>query len=432
MKLAPIKREDMLHAADELDRSGETPWTEYWLTIPERDKDYPFKFLVRKAYEYATGTAIGPDYFQSNDGYRHYISEKFDYPIAYRVRDNIPFFTEADIEYFGRHAGVPYRKNNAAAVKIGDHLKKTIFSKTNTWARALNLEGFEVKMDNSWQRSGNFASWTWARIYRKTDSNKKVFFTVGVDAEEEALVYKLHCYYKSRNPDNALTDDQQKIFDRIVNNTDAKWKEIPATELAEYNWESLTTLTRNFIEHYLPLYDEVIRAIWSPQTADAPLLDGLRQTPPPKGIGTAPDRKKVEFSDNADYDQENAYRKEIGDKGEDLVLCYEQSLLNAENRPDLAAKVVKALDWNGYDILSYYPDERPKLVEVKTTVGPKDRSFFWTANEHDTMLENPDNYCLYRLFNYDADSHSADFYILEGDLSEKVLLRPTQYNVFVK
>ena len=432
MKLTLIQREDILRAADELDQSGETPWAEYWLTIPEKRKDYPFKYLVRKAYEHASGIVIGSDFFQSSDGYRHYISKTFAYPITFKIRDNISFFTEADIDYFLQYAGTTYRKDDTASTAAADQLKRTIFAKTNTWARDLNLDGFDIKLDNHWQRRSRFARWSWARIFRKGDTDKKVFFTVGVDSDAQALIYKLHCYYKSENPENALTEDQQKIFDRIVGHTKARWQEIPASDLAGYDWETLIAQTRNFIEHYIPLYDEVIQAIWNPQTPGMPPADSLRQTSPPKGIGTAPARKKAKFSGNTDYDQENKQRKETGNAGEDLVIRHEQALLTRYNRPYLAAKVVKVLDCNGYDILSYYPDGQPKFVEVKTTVGSIDRPFFWTDNEYQTMLDNPNSYCIYRLFNYDADSHSADFYTLEGDLSEKVILQPIQYKVFIK
>lgn len=164
MKLAPISREDILHATKDLDTSDENLWTEYWIYVTERDKEYPFKQLVRRAYEIATGTAIDSQFFNSNDSYRNYISGMFSYPIHYRVRNNIPFFTREDIEFFATHASESYVKDDPTSQYVGDKLKKTIFAKTNTWARALNLDGFEVTMDNYWQRSGRFAAYSWAAL----------------------------------------------------------------------------------------------------------------------------------------------------------------------------------------------------------------------------------------------------------------------------
>jgi hypothetical protein len=432
MKLSPITRADLLLAADEFDHSGEQPWTEYWLYITEKDKEYPFKPLVRRAYELSTGKEVDSDFFQSNDGYRSYITEKFSYPIIFRVRENIPFFTEADLEFFAAHAGQPYRKDDAENKKVGEIIKKTIISKTNTWARALNIGDFEVKLDNTWQRSGYFAGWSWARIYRSRDRDMKVFFTVGVDAEEQALIYKLHCYFRSRNPENALTDQQQRIFDRIVNSTGAGWQQIGADELADYDWQSLIELTREFIERYIPLYDEVISAVWSRSAIATDEQNILVERPVPPGIGQAPARKQVIFSANADYDEENKHRKRIGDKGENLVILWEQAYLRRQGRADLAGGVGRVLDSQGFDIHSYHPDGRSKFIEVKTTVGPHERPFYWTWNERETMLKNPGSYCLYRLYNYDEKLNSAEFYRLEGDISDKIILEPEHYRVFIK
>jgi len=433
MKLAPLKRENILQAAEEMDRSGETPWTEYWMYVAEKQKEYPFKPIVRRAYEIATGTVIDPHFFQSNVGYRHYVAEKFSYSILFRVRDNIPFFTSEDIMYFAAQAGKPYRKDDRESQATGDKIKKTIFAKTNTWARALNLDGFEVKMDNNWLRTGYFAGYSWARIYRASDRNKKIFFTVGVDAEEEALIYKLHCYYSSYNPDNALSADQLKIFDRIVKTTDAKWQQIPAEELEEMSWEELIGITREFIEHYTPLYDEVIRAVWGEAAVFDDIRDLLIEKPVPTGIGiNTPSKKPLAYASNADYDQENKRKKEIGDQGEKLVIRLERQYLQNLGKYDLAAAVGKVLDWEGFDIQSYYADGRPKKIEVKTTVGTKERPFFWTQNEYRTMLENVESYCLYRLYNYDAQNNAAEYYKLEGDISNQVEMAPVQYSVLPK
>lgn len=132
-------------------------------------------------------------------------------------------------------------------------------------------------MDNNWQARGYFARYSWARIFKTGDRNKKIFFTVGVGAEDEALTYKLDCHYRSHKPENALTPEEVHIFNRIVKPADAHWKEISADELAEYSWESLIEETRDFIHHYTSLYDEVIDAEWNKPIPPIFIGQGLRE-----------------------------------------------------------------------------------------------------------------------------------------------------------
>ena len=131
--------------------------------------------------------------------------------------------------------------------------------------------------------------YSWATIFKSGDNDKKIFFTVGVDADEEALIYKLDCQRKSRNPELRLSDAQISIFDRIVGSTEAKWKSIYKTELTQYTWNSLIDITADFIDHYMPLYNEVMDAVWKaePKVEQGNVDDlGLDQLATFKGLLT--------------------------------------------------------------------------------------------------------------------------------------------------
>lgn len=432
MKLSPIRREDILKAADDLDASEEYNWSEYWVGIPEKNKAYPFKQLIRKAYTHATGVQIGTDFFQSNDNYRDYIEKTFQYPINFKVRDNIPFFTDTDLSLFAQYAGQPYDGSNKQHALVGEQLRKGIFSKTNTWVRALNLDGFEIKTDNNWQRRGVFTKYSWARIYRRGDQDKKIFFTVGVDGPAEVLVYKLDCKYKGYDPKKVLEQHQIDVFYRIVKPTGAHWNEIQPEDLAEMNWEHLIQTIRDFILHYTELYDEVVKEVWN--LPNTPAVSGiLREQAIPKGKGQLSSRSRATGAiETPDYDAENRKRKELGDKGEALVIAYEKKCLADAGRPDLANAICKVPDFEGYDILSFYTDGSKKYIEVKTTSGTYQRPFFWSWNEKTTMTLHKEDYWLYRLYNYDEVTDSADFYKLRGDFSNLILEEATQYRVHIK
>lgn len=437
MKLSPIRRQDMLAAAEEFDAIPDSRWSEYWILVTEKGKEYPFKQLVRRAYELATGTQIDPGFFQSNDGYRKYIEKKFQYPVSFRVRENIPFFSAEDLEFFHDTAGQPYNSEDKADRAKGEQLRKTIFAKTNTWARALNLDGYEIKLDNNWQTWAKFTKYSWARICRTSDMDKKIFFTVGVSGEEEeaVLVYKLDCHYTSQNPANALRPEQSYVFKRMVKDSGAEWNEISAGDLEDYSWERLIEETRKFILHYTPLYEEVIEAVWNGEGTPAPKADSLNEQPVPPGIGQLPVRVKpfgFGYGDSPDYDAENKERKSIGDAGEALVIEWEKTRLINAGRPDLASAVSKQPDWKGYDILSFSPEGDPRYIEVKTTTGTARRPFYWSRNEKQTMLAAPKAFCLYRLYHFDPDANTAFFFKLEGDIMDKILEEPLQFLVYLK
>jgi len=429
MKLSPIKKEHLLEAADTIDQSDEQFWAEYWLYIPEKQKHYPFKEIVRRAYSIATGIEISPDFFQSNDGYRSYIEKTFSLPVTFRIRDNQTFFTEADFDYFHQFAGKLYDPGNEENKRTGKLLSTMFYSKVNTWARALDLEGFSVDFKYNWQIMGHFASYAWARIFRTGNAAIPVYFTIEANGDEECLKYKLDYQFKG---DNRLTPDQEHIFKRIVGGTDAEPKYIYSGELLDYNWETLIVKCREFIEHYIPLYDEIVAAIKKPTIPTATLADALTLRPVPVGLIEKPVMQQRKYAVNADYDQENKEKKKTGTGGEDLVIALERLILTRQNRPDLAALVDRVPDSHGYDIRSYFEDGRPKYVEVKTTTGTEARPFFWTWNERDQMIKYPDSYFLYRLYNYDGDTNKADYFILDGNIADKIHEIPIQYTVYIK
>jgi hypothetical protein len=91
----------------------------------------------------------------------------------------------------------------------------------------------------------------------------------------------------------------------------------------------------------------------------------------------------------------------LGRAGEEFVLEVERSRLANSGCRDLAGKVrwVSAEDGDnaGYDILSFDPSGRERLIEVKTTNGAARTPFFLSRNEHDTAAARPQSWRLYRV-----------------------------------
>jgi hypothetical protein len=75
----------------------------------------------------------------------------------------------------------------------------------------------------------------------------------------------------------------------------------------------------------------------------------------------------------------------LGRAGEELVLERERTTLSGAGRRDLARQVRWVSDEDGdgagYDIASFAPDGRPRLIEVKTTNGWERTPFYISRNE---------------------------------------------------
>lgn len=132
--------------------------------------------------------------------------------------------------------------------------------------------------------------------------------------------------------------------------------------------------------------------------------------------------------------QNEIENKRTGDAGELWVINFEREFLIEKGRPDLVKKIKHASkeegDGLGYDILSFHPDGKKKYIEVKTTKGTFDTTFFITKNELEWSIRHPDKYYLYRLYQFKNSKSLAELKIINGDLSS-LCLTPLSYQVNV-
>jgi len=161
--------------------------------------------------------------------------------------------------------------------------------------------------------------------------------------------------------------------------------------------------------------------------------EGLQFVAKPAPRQSRPGSSTSEFQTrkSPNYLAQHANNTSLGLLGEELVLAQEIKQLIDANRQDLADKVVHVSvvegDGAGYDIRSYGPDGKSKFIEVKSTKGSASSPFFISPNEIEFSKKNPNNYHLYRLFDLDTLSKSAKAYVVLGDLSGQLDLRPTQF-----
>jgi len=149
----------------------------------------------------------------------------------------------------------------------------------------------------------------------------------------------------------------------------------------------------------------------------------LSNQPPPQELEQM--QRLARKFDVAGRDERN---RVIGRAGEERVLAHERSTLKANGRDDLARKVRWVSDEDGdgagYDIHSFAPDGRPRLIEVKTTNGWERTPFSITRNELAAANERRAEWCLFRLWNFSRDPKAFELY---PPLEAHVSLMPTTF-----
>ncbi len=124
----------------------------------------------------------------------------------------------------------------------------------------------------------------------------------------------------------------------------------------------------------------------------------------------------------------DARNRELGRAGEAHVLAHERARLRSAGRDDLARKVrwvsEEDGDGAGYDIASFTPEGRARLLEVKTTNGWERAPFYITRNELAVAEERRSEWCLFRLWDFSRAPKAFELY---PPLDAHVSLMATAY-----
>jgi len=153
---------------------------------------------------------------------------------------------------------------------------------------------------------------------------------------------------------------------------------------------------------------------------------------PPPTVSNAPPPEEWEqmqaVARRFDVAERDARNRALGKAGEARVLDHERSTLIAAGRGDLAQEIrwVSDLDGDGagYDIASFEPDGRSRLIEVKTTNGWERTPFHISRNELSVAGDRRDEWCLVRLWNFAREPRAFE---LRPPLEAHVSLMPTAF-----
>ena len=149
----------------------------------------------------------------------------------------------------------------------------------------------------------------------------------------------------------------------------------------------------------------------------------LRHRPPPDEF-----EQRLSIARKFDAAVRAERNRALGRAGEERVLANERARLTGVGRTDLANSVrwvsEEDGDGAGYDIASFYPEGRPRLIEVKTTNGWKRTPFHITRNELAVAKDRPHEWCLLRLWNFARQPRAFE---LRPPLNAHVTLIATSY-----
>ena len=160
-------------------------------------------------------------------------------------------------------------------------------------------------------------------------------------------------------------------------------------------------------------------------------INNIIEAPPEKIISPKPSVKPwlSRKGKRINFAERDAMNRKLGNLGEKFVFELEQHRLILAGRDDLAQKVIWASkeygDGLGFDILSFDEvTDSEKMLEVKSTGLGKYFPFFLTQNELLCSEDIPDQFHLYRVFDF---GRSPRIFILNGSLRSLCDLDPVLY-----
>ncbi len=177
------------------------------------------------------------------------------------------------------------------------------------------------------------------------------------------------------------------------------------------------------IDRYLSKHPGFLKAVAAPP----PLLaadEEIFVAPPVLAEETIPPglRRLVKKFDPVERDHRNRL---LGRAGEEFVIEVEKLRLSRTDRPDLAHKIrwisAEEGDGAGYDVLSFEPNGRERLLEIKTTNGSARTPFFLTRTERAVATDRPNDWRIYRVHLFSTEPR---IFTIAPPLEKAVSLRP--------
>ena len=194
-------------------------------------------------------------------------------------------------------------------------------------------------------------------------------------------------------------------------------------------------VVESYLDRHPGLLQELAKAptLAPPAVPPAPAIDwsNLIESPPDQIVKPVSREKPwlTRRGRRTDFAELDALNRRLGKLGEEFVVNVEKHRLLSLGRDDLAQRVQwlsqSVGDGLGFDVLSFDDaNDSERFLEVKTTGLGKHFPFYVSLNEVNCSKDVPDQYHLYRVFDF---SRSPRLYILQGSLDTLCQLEPIQF-----
>lgn len=249
-----------------------------------------------------------------------------------------------------------------------------------------------------------------------------------------------------------LADDRAgRSYNKAAHNRVVQAKTGRPRGSIEYKHQNISAVLKALGEDWIPGYkpafnfqtsliDAVVRGLdRAPvhQTKKSGAPSSVMETPtlwigPPPTLSNMPPPDELEqmsaIARKFDVAGRDARNRALGLAGEERVLEHERATLLAAGRTDLAERIrwVSHVDGDGagYDILSFEPNGRDRLVEVKTTNGWERTPFHISRNELAVAEDRREHWTLVRLWNFTREPRAFE---LRPPLEAHVSLMATSF-----
>ena len=237
-----------------------------------------------------------------------------------------------------------------------------------------------------------------------------------------------------------LADDiAGRPYNKAEHNRDLQTRIDRNRSSIEFKHQNISAVLKGLGEDWIPGYkpafnfqmtlvDAVARWLalnpaWLGRQAGVRPAGGLREAtqiwigPPPTMSNQPPPQEldqMLNIAQKFDVAGRDERNRALGRAGEERVLTHERAALKSAGRDDLARRVrwvsEEDGDGAGYDIASFAPDGRPRLIEVKTTNGWERTPFHISRNELAVAEERRSEWSLFRLWNFSREPKAFELH----------------------
>jgi len=321
------------------------------------------------------------------------------------------FYHVDNIKKLSGYHSLPYHADQADLRQIGRAINDFILQPTNHWLEQLEMSGFDKIPERYWQVAGTFKKRIWGKLQRTEHLDKKVFFCLGIDLENNMLFYGLECL---RTGTSKLSTEQIFKFDHFSKGMPLM-QSISLDQVSDYSWDKLIRESTDFLSNLILVYDHIIDYIWNDGTDIKSIHNRLIPL----------SSKKPNPSDEL-IDTSN----KVNSLAAELVVSYEKGYLKYKGKNKLAKKISKASkSENNYDVISRHLDGSEKLIKIIASKSPSIQGATISQSCIDSSIVHQEKSYVYMLTRISSKRKSGILNINRGRFDKIFKTKPESHSV---